>query len=31
MSGVWLASYVVLWLLVLVLAFLLAGRFGNSG
>jgi hypothetical protein len=25
MSGVWLASYIVLWLVVLVLAFLLAG------
>lgn len=31
MSGVWLASYVVLWLLVLVLAFLLAGALRQLG
>lgn len=31
MSGVWLASYVVLWLLVLVLAFLLAGSLRQLG
>jgi methylamine dehydrogenase accessory protein MauD len=31
MSGVWLASYVVLWLLVLVLAFLLAGALRQVG
>jgi methylamine dehydrogenase accessory protein MauD len=31
MSGVWLASYVVLWLLVLALAFLLAGALRQLG
>ena len=31
MSGVWLASYVVLWLVVLVLAFLLAGALRQLG
>jgi methylamine dehydrogenase accessory protein MauD len=31
MSGVWLASYVVLWLIVLVLAFLLAGALRQLG
>lgn len=31
MNGVWLASYVVLWLLVLVLAFLLAGSLRQLG
>jgi methylamine dehydrogenase accessory protein MauD len=31
MSGVWLASYIVLWLLVLVLAFLLAGALRQVG
>lgn len=31
MSGVWLASYVVLWLLVLVLGFLLAGALRQLG
>lgn len=31
MSGVWLASYLVLWLLVLVLAFLLAGSLRQLG
>ncbi|MEP6909303.1 MAG: redoxin domain-containing protein [Actinomycetota bacterium] len=31
MSGVWLASYIVLWLLVLVLAFLLAGALRQLG
>ena len=30
MNGVWLASFVVLWLIVLVLAFLLAGHFASS-
>ena len=31
MSGVWLASYIVLWLVVLVLAFLLAGSLRQLG
>ena len=31
MSGVWLASFVVLWLIVLVLAFLLAGALRQLG
>ena len=31
MSGVWLASYLVLWLVVLVLAFLLAGSLRQLG
>jgi methylamine dehydrogenase accessory protein MauD len=31
MSGVWLASYIVLWLLVLALAFLLAGALRQLG
>ena len=31
MSGVWLASYIVLWLVVLVLAFLLAGALRQLG
>jgi methylamine dehydrogenase accessory protein MauD len=31
MSGVWLASYVVLWLIVLLLAFLLAGALRQLG
>ena len=31
MSGVWLASYIVLWLLVLLLAFLLAGALRQLG
>src|SRR5438552_5007748 len=31
MSGVWLASYIVLWLLVLVLGFLLAGALRQLG
>ena len=31
MSGVWLASYVVLWLVVLALAFLLAGALRQLG
>jgi methylamine dehydrogenase accessory protein MauD len=31
MSGVWLASYIVLWLLVLMLAFLLAGALRQLG
>ena len=31
MSGVWLASYIVLWLVVFVLAFLLAGSLRQLG
>src|SRR5438477_338320 len=31
MSGVWLASYVVLWVVVLLLAFLLAGALRQLG
>ena len=31
MSGVWLASYIVLWVVVLVLAFLLAGALRQLG
>ena len=31
MSGVWLASYLVLWLVVLILAFLLAGSLRQLG
>ncbi len=31
MSGVWLASYIVLWLVVLMLGFLLAGALRQLG
>ena len=31
MSGVWLASYIVLWVVVLVLGFLLAGALRQLG